>query len=75
MSNPWNEKESQDRRDKFIASYDELVKKYDVEFMAFPQLVPSGQHGFNTSAVLVPMDKRRLPVASPMQDERGDLMK
>ena len=71
MSNDWKQKESQDRMVKFMKAYDSLVKEYEVEFMSFPQFVPSGQHGFNISSQLIPIDKKNRPVPSPMSDDKG----
>ena len=70
---PWSKKESNDRKDKFVKAYEEAVKKYDVALYAFPDLVPSGQNGFNVAARLIPMDKRKLNVPSPFQDDKGEL--
>lgn len=71
MSNPWNEKESEVRKEKFLKEYEELVKKHDVALMAFPQLVPSGQKGFNMAASLAALDKRNISVPSPIQGDNG----
>lgn len=66
--NPFDKKESDTRKKQFLEAYDELVKKYQVELLAMPQYVPSGQHGFNTSIVMIPIDKKDRPVPSPLQD-------
>lgn len=67
MSNAWSEKESEQRKKDFLKEYDKLVEKFGVALMAVPQYVPSGQNGFNTSAMLVPMDTKA--IKSPLQAE------
>lgn len=69
MSNPWKEKEAQDRKDNFLKDYEKLIKKYDIVLMAFPEFVPSGQTGFNISATMSCFDKRQMNVPSPIQSE------
>jgi len=75
MSDPFKEKESKDRKDKFLKEYEQLVKRYDVALMPFPEFVPSGTTGFNISAVMAPFDKRSMNVPSPMQGDNGELAK
>jgi hypothetical protein len=69
MSNQWQAKESEGRKKNFLADYDKLVEKYEVALMAVPQFVPSGQQGFNISAMLIPIDRKESGVVSPMNDE------
>lgn len=71
MSTPWSKKESEDRIVKFMTAYDALVKQYEVEFMAFPQFVSSGQHGFNVMSQILPVDQKNRPVPSPLSDDNG----
>ncbi len=73
MSDPFQEKESKDRIMKFMKAYDELVAKYQVELMAYPMYVPSGQKGFNTTASMMPIDRKTQAVPSPLSDEKGIL--
>ncbi len=58
--------ESKERVEKFLIEYNALVAKYDVALMAAPQLVPSGERGFNLVGVNVPIDKRQGGVKSPI---------
>jgi len=64
MSNSWSKKASDDRIAAFVKEYEALCLKHGVELMAAPQFVPSGQHGFNVSAFIQPVDKKSLPVPS-----------
>ena len=75
MSNAWENKASEDKIKKFLKEYQELVKKYDVELMSAPQLVPSGERGFNLSAVIIPIDKSKGGVKSPVGETVGDILK
>ena len=36
-------KESKIRKEQFLAEYNKLVKKYDVQLASAPRLVPSGK--------------------------------
>lgn len=74
MSNSWENKEAESRKKKFIDEYEELTKKHNIRLMAFPEFVPSGQHGFNVSAVLVPIDMKDRPVPSPLADDKGKVL-
>ncbi len=69
MSTPWSQKESEDRGKKFLDDYKSLCKKYEFELMSMPQLVPSGQNGFNIAAVIIPIDKKEQGTPSPFADE------
>jgi len=62
-------KESKIRIEQFLEKYDGLVKKYDVALMAAPQLVPSGERGFNLIGIIVPVDKRQGGTPSPLSKE------
>ena len=64
MSNSWRTKESEARIAAFLEEYKALCTKHGVELLAAPQFVPSGQHGFNVSAFIQPVDKKSLPVPS-----------
>lgn len=75
MSNSWQSKASEDKIKKFLNEYQELVKKYDVELFAAPQLIPSGERGFNLSAVVVPVDKSQGGVKSPIGETVNDVLK
>ena len=59
-------KEAKERISKFLKEYDALVLKHDVTLMAAPQLVPSGERGFNLVGIIVPIDKRQNGVPSPI---------
>jgi len=67
MSNSWNAKESDVRCKKFLAEYEELCRKYNVELMSFPQFMPSGKQGFTISTFIQPVDKSDAPIPSPME--------
>jgi hypothetical protein len=73
--NVWEKGSSKDKIEKFLKEYQELVKKYDVELMSAPQLVPSGERGFNLSAIIVPIDRAQQGVKSPMGETVGDILK
>lgn len=75
MANAWESKASEDKIKKFLKEYQELVKKYDVELMSAPQLVPSGERGFNLSAVIVPIDKAQGGIKSPVGETVADIVK
>jgi MoaA/NifB/PqqE/SkfB family radical SAM enzyme len=62
-------KESKIRKEQFLAEYNKLVKKYDVQLASAPQLVPSGERGFNLSAIIVPIDLRQGGVPSPLNKD------
>jgi|GEM_PF-3022981 hypothetical protein len=69
----YEEEESKKKINKFLKEYQELVKKYDVELFAAPQLAPSGERGFNIIGIVVPIDKARGGVKSPIGDTVGDV--
>lgn len=73
MSNSWENKESEARIEKFMKEYEALCNKHDVQLMAAPQLVPSGERGFNLVGVIVPIDRSRGGVKSPINKE--DILK
>lgn len=75
MSNSWQSKASEEKIKKFMREYEELVKKYDVQLMSAPQLIPSGERGFNLSAVIVPIDKAQGGVKSPIGETVEDILK
>jgi len=66
---------SKEKIKKFVKEYEELVKKYDVELFAAPQLIPSGERGFNLSAIVVPLDKSQGGIKSPVGDTVADVLK
>jgi hypothetical protein len=75
MSNPWQTKESEERIKKFLKEYDALVAKHDVALMGAPQLIPSGERGFNLVGVVVPVDKRQGGVPSPLGETSDEVLK
>lgn len=68
-SNPWEEKNVEDRKIKFVKAFEELEKIHKIKLIGVPQYVPSGQQGFNTSIMLVPIDMKNRSIPSPMNDE------
>ena len=44
-----------------------------MELFAAPQLAPSGERGFNIIGIVVPIDKARGGVKSPIGDTVGDV--
>ncbi len=58
--------ESQARMNQFRSEYLDLVKKHDVDFVAYPQYVQTQQGVFTTVCGMTLVDKKTLPVPSPM---------
>lgn len=73
--NPWETKESERRIKLFLKDYDALVAKHDVALMGAPQLIPSGERGFNLIGVVVPVDKRQGGVKSPLGENVDEVLK
>lgn len=54
------------RVEQFTKDYLELVKKHDVDFVAYPAFSPTPNGGFEIRCMIHPVDKGTL---SPMQKE------
>ena len=67
--------EAEYRIKQFLRDYEALVAKHDVALMGYPQLVPSGERGFNISAGVVPIDKRQGGVKSPLGETKSEVLK
>jgi len=58
----------------FRVAYLDLVKKYDVDFVSYPQYVQAPGGGYVTVTGMMLVDKKTLPVPSPMT-EKGKIIK
>lgn len=56
------------RVESFKADYLELVKKHDVDFVCYPQYVQNNRGTFETAANMTIVDKKYMPIPSPIQD-------
>lgn len=54
------------RVEDFKKEYTKLVDKFQVDFISYPQYIPS-ENGFTTAAQMTIIDKKYLPVKSPIQ--------
>ncbi len=62
---PEQEQDVRDRTEAFKADYLQLVEKHQVDFLAYPQLIPNESGQFVTVASLHIGDKKYAPVPSP----------
>lgn len=50
---------------EFLNEYGELVKKHNIDFIAYPTYVPDGEGGFRTVIQQSPVDITNQPKPSP----------
>lgn len=60
------QKDVTDRMDSFRGEYLSLVEKYEVDFVSFPQYVQTQSGAFTTVAGMSLVDKKYVPVTSPI---------
>lgn len=56
---------SEDEQKAFIGEYGELVKKYQIDFAAFPMFVPDGEGSFKIVIQTQAVSTKDQPVKSP----------
>ncbi len=63
------QKDVSTRMDSFRGDYLSLVEKYQIDFVSFPQYVQTQSGSFTTVAGMSMVDKKYVPVASPILKE------
>lgn len=58
-------KDSQERLQKFMSGYEQLVKDTDYDFANYPVYMPDGEGAFKTLLQTTPIDKKYVPTPSP----------
>lgn len=61
-------KDITERTKLFLEEYNELVKKHSVDFISYPEYVPTSQGLFLTRVLSMPVDTKYRPVPSPIND-------
>lgn len=57
--------EVKQRVNAFLSEYGQLVEKYKIDFINYPQWVPDGQGGWKMLVHTQPTDTTNLPKPSP----------
>ncbi len=72
---PEQKKDVETRVDAFRKGYVELVEKYQVDFVSYPQWVQNPNGAFLTVSNMTIVDKKFMPIPSPMQDGGDSVIK
>lgn len=66
---PEQQKDLETRIEGFRVEYLELLKKFEVELVCYPQYAPLASGGFGTVANIIIADKKYASIPSPIQKE------
>lgn len=69
------EADVKERVEAFKKEYSELVVKHQVDFYAFPQLLPNEKGTFEVAASMTIFDKKYLPVPTPFKKDESIIQK
>lgn len=72
---PEEKADSEKRIAEFRAEYVELVKKHEVDLMAYPQYTQLETGAFNTFVTVLPIDVRKRDIVSPIQPDSEGVIK
>lgn len=68
---PEEKKESQDRLNLFVKEYQQLTETHNADMVSYPQFVPGANGTFQVQIVTQIVDKKHLPIPSPLQNSKG----
>ena len=70
---PEEQKDVELRTKKFLEEYRALTEKYQVDFISYPEYIPNPNGEFMTRISNTLIDRKYLPVKSPLQSGGGIL--
>lgn len=59
---------------EFMKRYHENVEELQVDLIRYPQYIQVGPEEFATRVSLQPLDKKYMPVPSPLANEGGEIV-
>lgn len=68
------QKDVEERIAEFMKRYHAAVEELQVDLIRYPQYMQIGPEEFATRVVVQPMDKKYLPVPSPLANDGGEIV-